>query len=60
MIKELDLGGYQVKMYIQNRWKIKGEIEVENIFSGRYGKRTPPSERRAPTQEEQVKINEQQ
>lgn len=60
MIKELDLGGYQVKMYIQNRWKIKGEIEVENIFSGRYGKRTPPSERRAPTQEEQEKINEQQ
>lgn len=60
MIKELDLGGYQVKMYIQNRWKIKGEIEVENIFSGRYGKRTPPSERRAPTPEEQEKINEQQ
>lgn len=47
-------------MYIQNRWKIKGEIEVENIFSGRYGKRTPPSERRAPTPEEQEKINEQQ
>lgn len=33
---------------------------MENIFSGRYGKRTPPSERRAPTQEEQEKINEQQ
>lgn len=47
-------------MYIQNRWKIKGEIEVENIFSGRYGKRTPPSERRAPTPEEQEKINEKQ
>ena len=47
-------------MYIQNRWKIKGEIEVENIFSGRYGKRTSPSERRAPTPEEQEKINEQQ
>ena len=60
MIKELDLGGYQVKMYIQNRWKIKGEIEVENIFSGRYGKRTPPAERRAPTPEEQERINEQQ
>ena len=47
-------------MYIQNRWKIKGEIEVENIFSGRYGKRTPPSERRAPTPEEQERINERQ
>lgn len=47
-------------MYIQNRWKIKGEIEVENIYSGRYGKRTPPSERRAPTPEEQERINEQQ
>ena len=47
-------------MYIQNRWKIKGEIEVENIFSGRYGKRTPPAERRAPTPEEQEQINEQQ
>ncbi len=33
---------------------------MENIFSGRYGKRTPPSERRAPTPEEQEKINEQQ
>ncbi len=60
MIKELDLGGYQVKMYIQNRWKIKGEIEVENIFSGRYGKRTSPAERRTPTPEEQERINEQQ
>lgn len=47
-------------MYIQNRWKIKGEIEVEKIYSGRYGKRTPPSERRAPTPEEQERINEQQ
>ena len=47
-------------MYIQNRWKIKGEIEVENIFSGRYGKRTQPSERRAQTPEEQERINEQQ
>ena len=47
-------------MYIQNRWKIKGEIEVENIFSGRYGKRTSPAERRIPTPEEQERINEQQ
>lgn len=60
MIKELDLGGFQVKMYIQNVWSIKGEREVENIFSGRYGKRTPPSGRRAPTPEEQERINEQQ
>ena len=60
LIKELDLGGYQVKMYIQNRWKIKGEIEVENIYSGRYGKRTSPSERKVPTSEEQERINEQQ
>lgn len=47
-------------MYIQNVWSIKGEREVENIFSGRYGKRTPPSGRRAPTPEEQERINEQQ
>ena len=47
-------------MYIQNRWKIKGEIEVENIYSGRYGKRTSPSERKVPTSEEQERINEQQ
>lgn len=47
-------------MYIQNRWKIKGEIEVENIFSGRYGKRTSPAERRTPTPEEQERINEHQ
>ena len=47
-------------MYIQNVWSIKGEREVENIFSGRYGKRTPPSGRRAPTPEEQEQINEQQ
>ena len=47
-------------MYIQNVWSTKGEREVENIFSGRYGKRTPPSGRRAPTPEEQERINEQQ
>lgn len=47
-------------MYIQNVWSIKGEREVENIFSGRYGKRTPPSGRRAQTPEEQERINEQQ
>lgn len=47
-------------MHIEKRWKIKNEIEVEKVFSGRYGKRTSPSERKLPTSEEQERINEQQ
>ena len=47
-------------MYLKHEWNVKGVREVERVYSGRYGKRTSPSERRAPTPEEMEQINERQ
>lgn len=44
--------------YIKNTYNCGRWWEVEKVFSGRYGKRTPPGEKRKPTPEEMAKINE--
>ena len=44
-------------MYLKHEWNVKGVREVERVYSGRYGKRTSPSERRAPTPEEMEQIS---
>lgn len=44
--------------YIKNTFNCGKWIEVEKVFSGRYGKRVKPSEKRQPTPEEMAKVNE--
>lgn len=44
--------------YIKTTVYLKSSIEVEKVFSGRYGKRVPRSERKKPTPEEMARVNE--
>lgn len=44
--------------YIKTTYNLGHSMEVEKVFSGRYGKRIPNGERVNPTTEEMAKINE--
>ena len=58
--KGIKLRRMEVRMHIKNTYRYKNIVEVERLNSGRYGKRTSPSERRAPTPEEMAAANERQ
>ena len=45
-------------MYIKNTWNLKRVIQVEKVYSGRYGKRIPHEKKRNPTPEDVKRINE--
>lgn len=44
--------------YIKNEYDCGCYIDVEKVFSGRYGKRTKPEERQQPTPEDVRRVNE--
>lgn len=43
--------------YIENRFFVGDTIEIEKVYSGRYGKRVPVAEKRKPTEEAVKKVN---